>query len=98
MKVSDNGGIVYYDGIIYRADKVTLNAELKDGECTFGGFSEVDEAKDITIREVNNVLNRLDTLMAQAWDEGSGKYEALYEGLSDAYDLIAWLAVGEVKE
>ena len=98
MKVSDNGGIVYLDGIIYRADKVTLKGEHKDGECTFGGFSEVDEAKDITIREVNNVLYQLDDLLVQAWDEGSGKYEALYEGLSDAYDLIEQLVVGEVKE
>lgn len=98
MKVSDNGGIVCLNGIIYRANKVTLNAALNDGECSFGGFYEVDEAKDITIREVNNVLHQLDNLLAQAWDEGSGKYNALYEGLSDAYDLIAWLAVGEVKE
>ena len=42
MKESDNGGIVYFDGIIYRADKITLKAEHEDGECTFGGFSEVE--------------------------------------------------------
>ena len=91
MKVSDNGGIVYFDGIIYRADKVTPKAQHKDGECTFGGFFEVDESgREITTREITYTLNGLESYYAQICD--NKEYMGLAETLQDAIELIEKLA------
>ena len=97
MKVSDNGGLVYHDGIIYRANKVTLKEEHEDGECTFGGFFEVDEGgREITTGEITYTLNGLESYYAQICD--NEEYMGLAETLQDTIELIEQLVVGEVKE
>jgi hypothetical protein len=91
MKVSDNGGVVCFDGIIYRADKVTIKAQHKDGECTFGGFFEVeDDGEIITPKDVSRTLEALDELADWAYD----KYRDIYHTALDAYTLIENLLNG----
>ena len=97
-KQKENGGIVCFDGLIYRAENITLKTEHKDGECSFGGFFEVeDDGEIITPKDVSRTLEALDELADWACDKL--EYRDICHTALDAYTLIENLSNGvEVTE